>query len=574
MVKAGVYLVARLAPVFAVVGVWRPMVVSVGLVTMVCGGLRALRPHDLKQLLAFGTVGQLGFLMVLFGIGQPEATSAGCALLLAHGLFKAALFMVVGIVDHQAHTRDLRELPHLGRGWTPVKAVAVVSAASMAAIPPLAGFLAKESAYEALIHGGPGDVIVLVCVVVGSVLTVAYSLRFVIGLLRPDVNRVRPGAGGVVVQAASPRPPRTAFVAPAALLSVVTVLLGVDPRLYSTLVDAGARALDGLAGVKLTLWHGFTLALVLSVVTLAAGMFLYLAHRRVETIQAVLAPGWSAADAYEVAVRGTSRIARVVTGAVQPGSLPVYVAVIMITAALVPGLGLVLGPWWTGWPDVVGAPAYLPVTTVLLGGALAATLATRRFTAAVLLGSVGYGMAMLFVIQGAPDLALTQVAIETLSVVLFLLVLRRLPDRFERRKPALGRALRIVVSAVVGSFVFVMALAASGARTADPVSSAMNERALPEGDGRNVVNVILVDFRGLDTLGEITVLVIAALGAAALARAGRQPVERIRPSARGRSRPAAREMNPAGAGRDPGVGVHPRTLEPAAGSPVARKDGG
>ncbi|OWY60421.1 hypothetical protein B7486_69270, partial [cyanobacterium TDX16] len=146
MVKAGVYLIALLAPAFADVGVWRPLVVGIGLLTMVSGGLRALRPFDLKQLLAFGTISQLGFLVVLFGIGQPEATTAGCALILAHGIFKAALFMVVGVVDHEVHTRDVRELPALGAGWGPTKVVAAISAASMAAIPPLAGFIAKEEA--------------------------------------------------------------------------------------------------------------------------------------------------------------------------------------------------------------------------------------------------------------------------------------------------------------------------------------------------------------------------------------------------------------------------------------------
>jgi multicomponent Na+:H+ antiporter subunit A len=517
MVKAGIYLVARFAPVFAAVGVWRPLVVAVGLVTMVAGGLRALRRDDLKQLLAFGTVSQLGFLMVLLGIGQPAATAAGCALLLAHGLFKAALFMVVGIVDHQAHTRNMRELPPLGAGWRPTKVVAVLSAASMAALPPLAGFLAKESAYEAFVHGGVGDRLVLAGIMVGSILTVAYSSRLVAGLLRPELlTPPRP------VRAAAPAP-TLSFLAPAIVLAVATVVLGVVPGVFSELVGSGARALDGVASADLYLWHGFTLPLALSALTVLAGAALFVARRRVAAVQAALAPSWSTTDAYDAAVRGLTRAAGVTTGVVQSGSLPIYVAVIMLTAAVVPGLGLVLGSWWPGWPDLVGVAVYVPVAALLIGGAVAATFATRRFTAALLLGSVGYGMALLFVVQGAPDLALTQFAVETLSVVLFLLVLRRLPDRFERRTPALGHALRIGVSAAAGVFVFAMAIAAAGARTEDPVSVAMTRQALPDGGGRNIVNVILVDFRGLDTLGEITVLVVAAIGATALARAGRRP---------------------------------------------------
>jgi len=177
---------------------------------------------------------------------------------------------------------------------------------------------------------------------------------------------------------------------------------------------------------------------------------------------------------------------------------------------------------------------------VLVGGALAATIARRRFAAALLLGVVGYGMALLFVVQGAPDLALTQFGVETLSVVVFLLVLRVLPARFERPGTVVARAPRLAVSAAVGAFVVLMALAAAGARSEPSISGEMSERALSEGDGRNVVNVILVDIRGMDTLGETTVLLTAAIGIVALARAGRTPRARPRPHRRtaiGRRRP-------------------------------------
>jgi multicomponent Na+:H+ antiporter subunit A len=512
MVKAGVYLVARLAPAFADVGVWRPLVVSVGLLTMIAGGLRALRRTDLKLLLAFGTVSQLGFLMVLLGVGWPEATVAGCALLVAHGAFKAALFMVVGIIDHQAGTRDIRTLPPLGAGWGPTKVVAVVSAASMAGLPPLAGFLSKEAAYEAFVHGTAGDRAVLAGLVVGSVLTMAYSLRFVWALLWPGAA----GPAGV-------RAPGWAFLGPAAVLAAVTVAVGVAPSGLSELVDAGAGALDGAAHAHLQLWHGLTATLALTGITIAGGALVFAGRRTVERVQAALAPPTSAAAAYEASVRGVNRLADVVTGVAQSGSLPLYASVVLLTAAVVPGFGLLLGPWWPGWPALVGDVTYLPAVGLVVGGAVAAALATRRFTAALLLGVVGYGMALLFVVQGAPDLALTQFAVETLSVVLFLLVLRRLPDRFERRSPAPGRAFRGGVAATVAAFVFVLAIAAPAARTAPPVSREMVERAEPDAGGRNIVNVILVDMRELDTLGEITVLVVAAVGATAIARVGRRP---------------------------------------------------
>ncbi|MGE0881241.1 MAG: hydrogen gas-evolving membrane-bound hydrogenase subunit E [Acidimicrobiia bacterium] len=543
MVKAGIYLVARLAPAFATAGVWRPLVVGLGLFTMIAGGLRALRPFDLKQLLAFGTISQLGFLVVLFGVGRPEATAAGCALIVAHGLFKAALFMVVGIVDHEAHTRDIRRLPPLAAGWTAAKAVALVSAASMAALPPLAGFVAKEKAYAAFVDGSTAVRLVLAGIVAGSVLTVAYSARLAAALVRPDLVS-EPAPEGTRATA-SPHAPRRGFLVPAALLAGASLVLGVVPALGNDLVDAAANALDPKAHAHLELWHGFSTPLVLSLITLASGAAVFWRRREVAALQARLTFPVSGTRVFDTIVSSTLSFAGRVTSIVQSGSLPVYAAIIFTTASVAPLVALVTGTWWSGWPEVIGSPAHLPITAVLLGGALAATMATRRFTAAILLGIVGYGMAILFVVQGAPDLALTQFAVETLSVVVFLLVLRVLPDRFERRVPAVRSAARVAVSAAVGLFVVVMAIAASGARTAPPISREMSERALPEGYGSNVVNVILVDIRGFDTLGEITVLVTAGIGIVALARIGRTPRRPVGPRVRAerRRRPGAGEVS-------------------------------
>ncbi|HWL43104.1 MAG TPA: hydrogen gas-evolving membrane-bound hydrogenase subunit E [Ilumatobacter sp.] len=521
MVKAGVYLIARLAPAFADAGVWRPLVVTVGLVTMLAGGLRALRPFDLKQLLAFGTISQLGFLVVLFGIGRPAATAAGCAVILAHGIFKAALFMVVGIIDHETHTRHIRLLPTLGPGWGPTRLAGLISAASMAAIPPLAGFVAKEQAYGALVDGSASDRVVLAGLVAGSVLTVTYSARFACALVRPNL------VSDVVVDRPQAHDwPTRGFVAPAVVLAGASLLLGVAPMLWSGLIDHAAQALDPRAHAHLELWHGVSRPLLLSLATLAAGLALFAARRPVAAVQARLAPPLSGLQVYDAAVRGLLRGAARLTGVVQPGSLPVYVGVILVTAAAAPTVALLAGDWWSGWPGSPGRAAHVPIAILLVVGAVATTLARRRFVAVVLLGVVGYAMSVLFVVQGAPDLALTQFGVETLFVVVFLLVLRKLPDRFDRSDTRPGQALRLGVAALVGAFAVTMALATSGSRTAEPVSRQMSELAYPQGHGRNVVNVILVDIRGLDTLGEITVLVAAALGIVALARAGMSPRRR------------------------------------------------
>ena len=520
MVKAGVYLLARLAPVFAVLGWWRPVVLAIGIATMVGGGLRALRQTDLKLLLAHGTVSQLGLLVVLVGAGTPEATAAGATLLLAHGAFKAALFMVVGVLDRRAGTRDLRALPPLGPGWGAVKAVTVVSLASMAGVPLVLGFIAKESAYTALHDATFGGVpLALVGIVAGSMLTVAYSLRFGRAVLRP--------AAPADAEAATA--PGRGFVAPAVVLAALTLVLGVGPGLLDPLVGAV------VPGTHLALWHGVNLPLVLSAATLATGAALFAGRDAVGRVLAVGERVPSSTDAYQALLRGLNTLADRVTGLVQSGSLPVYTGVILLTAAVLPGAALVLGTDEVEWPEALGVPAHAAVLGLVVGAAIAAAAIRRRLSAALFLGVVGYGMAGLFVVQGAPDLALTQVAFETLSTVLFVLVLRHLPARFEPRSSPRRKALRVGIASAVGASVFAFAIVAGTSRTAEPVSGEVVERALPDGGGRNVVNVVLVDFRGFDTLGEITVLASAAIGMVALARAGRGAPRSERRAAEGSS---------------------------------------
>jgi multicomponent Na+:H+ antiporter subunit A len=230
----------------------------------------------------------------------------------------------------------------------------------------------------------------------------------------------------------------------------------------------------------------------------------------------------SGAEVYLATLRALGATATRVTGVVQNGSLPVYAGVILATAALLPSAALLAGGRWPGWP-VFGDLDEAPVAILLVAAALGAAIVRRRFAAAVFLGVTGYAMAGLFVLSGAPDLALTQAAVETLATVVFVLVLRRLPERFERESSTRRRVVRRAVAVGVGLAVFAFALVAAGQRLSPPVSDEMVARALPDGHGRNVVNVILVDFRAFDTMGEITVLAVASIGAVALARVGRRP---------------------------------------------------
>ncbi len=544
MVKAGVYLVARFTPAFAGVALWRPAVVALGATSMVVGGLRALRQHDLKLLLAHGTVSQLGLMFVLFGIGTPAAATAGCVLLLAHAAFKATAFTTVGILDRSTGTRDVHRVPMIGSRWPGLLVAVLVGAASMAGLPPLLGFVSKEAGYAALLDSGALLGGLVVAVVVGaSVLTFAYSARFAFGTLLADGRDARP-----VTDDQRPSP---WFLLTPLVLAAFTIVAGLVPGLLDGLVTGASQALDASTpAAHLALWHGLNGALALSALTVALGCVLFVAR---VPVGRVLATGHgipSAGGAYRWTLRATNQLADKVTGVVQNGSLPVYAGVILAVTTVVPVTALlghldadVLRPDDAPWSVFIGT---VVISVVLLAAAVRAAGIHRRYAAALLLAGVGYSMAALFVVQGAPDLALTTVAVESLFTVLFVLVLRSLPDRFEQRWTWVGQAFRIVVAGTVGIVVFVFALVASGHRLPATTSAEMVERALPDGHGRNVVNVILVDFRGLDTVGELTVLAAASIGAVALARAVRRPG---RPSVA--VPPAAPSDGGAPAARDP-----------------------
>ncbi|WP_233899136.1 hydrogen gas-evolving membrane-bound hydrogenase subunit E [Pseudonocardia dioxanivorans] len=518
MVKAGVFLVARLSPAFASSAEWWLPLVVLGLATMLIGGWRALGATDLKRLLAFGTVSQLGFLMVLFAVGGRLAAVAGAALLLAHGLFKATLFLVVGTVDKVTGTREIGALSGLGRAMPGLAAASALAAASMAGIPPLLGFVAKEAAFEAfLLEGGLRGGVVEVGLVAGSVLTVAYSARFLWGAFA-----TKPGVDPVTPAPASP-----GLTVPLWITSLAGLVLGLVAPVAAVLAEAYGDTLPARtaeeAGYHLALWHGFNLALGLSAVALAGGLLLHTGRDRVAALTRRLHHRVSAQRGYELVVSGLERLAVLVTGRLQVGSLPVYLATVLLMVIALPGIGLVLGWAWPGDVPVVHEWIQIPLGIVVVAAALAMVRARRRFTAVLLVGAVGYGIGGLFIVDGAPDLALAQFLVETLALVAFVFVLRRLPAHFtERRRPR--RAIQVrkgVLAAVAGITVGVFGIVLSGARTAPATASEEFVRLAPETGATNIISAILVDFRALDTVGEITVLLVAASGTASLVLATR-----------------------------------------------------
>jgi multicomponent Na+:H+ antiporter subunit A len=521
MVKAGVYLVARLSPAFADLAVWTVPVLVAGLATMLVGGWRALSATDLKRLLALGTVSQLGFLMVLFGAGERVPALAGVAMLLAHGLFKAALFLTVGAVDHATGTRDVRRLSGVGAALPGLGVAAALAAASMAGLPPLVGFVGKEAAFEGFLHGGAADTAVEIGLVLGSVLTAAYSARLLWGAFAR-----KPGRDDTPVHR-----PGLALTLPVWLCAVAGLGLGVGYPLVEALAGSYAAPYPEDPGYHLALWHGPGLPLLLSAVAVGGGLALHAARDRLAPLA-----GHSPLDAqraYEKTIAGIGRVAVGITGRLQVGSSPAYLGTILVAFVLLPGVATVWAGEWPAVPPLYHAATQVPLAIMVAIAAVAVVRARRRFTAVLLVGVIGYGVGGLFIVDGAPDVALAQFLVETLSLVAFVFVLRRLPAQFTEERPVRRvRVPKTLLGAAGGLAVAVFAVVLSGARTGPPAANGEFARLAPEAGASNVVSSILVDFRALDTVGEIGVLFVAAAGVASLVLATRydrrrpnQPVE-------------------------------------------------
>ncbi|WP_236246104.1 Na+/H+ antiporter subunit A [Streptomyces sp. CC210A] len=509
MVKAGVYLVARLAPGFADSPPWRPVLLTAALVSLLLAAWRALRETDLKRLLAYGTISELGLLLALFGAGNRTAALAGAAFLAAHAAFKSTLFLTVGVIDHQTGTRTIGELSGLARRMPLLFATAALAAASMAGLPPLAGYVAKEAALEAFLPGSHGTTWPLPAVAAGAALTVAYTARFLRGAFG---GRAADGTGRHTDR------PAPGFVAPATALAAAGLPLGIGCAGLGAVAQVYADELPEHRPhpYELALWHGWTPALGLSALTLAAGLALYAA---VTVHRGPAPPGTPYTDRVHARLRGGLDAAALwFTGRTQVGSLPVYLTVLLLTVAAVVGTAAAVLPQPLGPLHWTSSAVEVPVAA----GALAATVAVlrtrHRLTGTLLVGAVGYAVAVLFLLRGAPDLALTQFLVETMTLVVIVLVLRRMPPRFTPARSAWpARVARAVAAGSLGCLVAVLALVTTSAPHLPSVSGGYAALA-PETGAGNLVNAIVVDFRALDTLGESAVLLVTAIGVVSLVR--------------------------------------------------------
>jgi multicomponent Na+:H+ antiporter subunit A len=509
MVKAGVILVAVIAPAFQDSAVWKPLGLSFGLVTMVWGAIGALRHVDAKLILAWGTVSQLGLLITLLAVGSPKATFAAISILVAHAVFKAALFMVVGEVDVRTGTRSINSLSGLRREMPVTFAVAVISGASMAGIPPLLGFPAKEAAVEAALELSGSEFLVVGGLIIGgSVLTVAYTTRLLIGMFGSTAPMPE--------RTVAPR--RTAMSAAEVTLAAASVLGFVALGWVTGVVRPGVVTISPRADVySLLRWPGLTDAFLTSLAIVATGLVAGWLLARRHTASGPVARGAANVD---WTIDAVGRLARQVAGRVQHGSLPLYLAttvVVLITAA-VPFIGQIEPDTLYRW-DNRAEPV---LVLMIVAAAISATMVSSRLGAALVLGAVGFSVAGLFVAHGAPDLVLTQLLVETVIVVGFVVGLGRLATAF----PAATRlwtAGRVVIALAMGGAVAVALAGSAGSPAGEAPVRELAETAQTDGGGKNVVNVILTDTRALDTFGEVIVLMVVAVGILTLSsRRGRR----------------------------------------------------
>lgn len=506
MVKAGVFLILRLGPVLGDHPLWTPLVSLTGAVTLLLGAWMALSQTDLKRLLAYSTVSMLGLLTLLGGLRTPLALEAAVVFLFAHALYKGALFMVAGAVDHETGTRDVTRLGGLARRMPQTAAAALPAGLSMAALPPLFGFIAKEVVYEAALESG---LFAFAAVFAASAVTV-----FAAAVIAVEVFWARPAGS----------PPREPHEAPLALrlgplvLAGLGLLAGLLPGPLDRALLSPAAA--GLVGHPLqpglALWHGLTPLLAYSALTFAAGALLYLARRPLRRLAAALTAGFGPDRLYDLAYAGVFRLAAWQTGLLQHGTLRYYLNLTVLAATGLVGTVLLLYGGLNMPAAFPGATFYEVLIAALILLAAGFAITTRsRLGAVAALGMVGYGVAAIFLLFGAPDLAMTQFLIESLTVILFVLAFYHLPD-FERFSSRRTRLRDMLVAMLAGVLMTVLTLSAVGIQIFPTISSYYAQAALPEAHGRNITNVILVDFRGFDTLGENVVLALAAIGVFAL----------------------------------------------------------
>ncbi|MBX3120162.1 MAG: DUF4040 domain-containing protein [Fimbriimonadaceae bacterium] len=492
MVKAGVFLLAVLSPILGNTFYWSPILIGAGTATVFIS-TGALLKHDFKQAMAFSTVGVLGLMVMLIGIGTPQAMYALSALIVTHALYKATLFLSSGTIDRQMRTRDMTSLAETGVALPWTRFAVGVACLSMGGVPLFLGFATKEYIYKTWLSS-PVAWWSAIGFLSSGVLTAAIAWRTFSSVVLPKST-----------QRAELKPEIRPMQLPILVLAIAGLVAGIAVPLVVRILPAATDA----AVPELKWWYGFDVVLAISLSSIAVGA----------VVAKLIKPHVSTQEDREFldsVFFGIHRVSRNMVRVLQTGHLRRYIQLTLISVLVLVGIGI----WRVGGlrfnaGDVEIQAHELIVTLAIVAGAIGAVVASNRLRAIVSLGVVGFGIAAVYIMFGAPDLAMTQIFVEILTVILFVLIFYHMP-KFSRLSSLLGRRFDAVLACGVGAMMTVLTIVAANQEHKESIANWHAENALVQGQGRNVVNVMLVDFRGLDTMGEITVLGIAAIGVYAI----------------------------------------------------------
>jgi multicomponent K+:H+ antiporter subunit A len=514
MVKAGVFLLARLYPALAGSDWWFYLVSMTGLVTLLFGACMALFQHDLKGLLAYSTISHLGLITLLFGLDTDLSTVAAVFHIINHATFKASLFMAAGIIDHETGSRDMRLINGLWKYMPHTAVLAMVAASAMAGVPLLNGFLSKEMFFSETLNQhllGSFNWVIPAVATLAGVFAVAYSLRF--------IHDVFFNGEPIDLPIYPPHEPPRSMKVPVEILVFLCLLVGIVPgyTVAPLLAVSASAVLDGdLPNYSLSIWHGFNLPLLMSFIALLGGIMVYACRKPLFRWYDGL-PNVDASHVFEQSMRGLNALARSITGLLENGSQQRYLVWMLGSTLLL--VIVALSPL----EQLQGALPLTPIDGVTaLGMAVLCLTALftvafhrKRLVALMIIGAAGLMVALGFARFSAPDLALTQVSVEVVTIILLMLVLYFMPDRTPAESSSLRMLRDLTLAGGVGTVIALLAYAVM-TRPYQSIGNFFMENSVSGGGGTNVVNVILVDFRGFDTLGEISVLAIAAVGIYAL----------------------------------------------------------
>ena len=520
MVKAGIFLVARLLPIFAGAALFHNLVTFIGLFTLCMAAFFAIFKEDLKGLLAYSTISHLGLIMCLLGIGSPLAVAAAIFHIINHATFKAALFMIAGIIDHESGTRDLRKLSGLWQLLPYTATLTMVTAASMAGVPLTNGFLSKEMFFTELLSNLSGPVLICSAIVatLAGIFAVAYSVRLVHGVFFD-------GPVGKQVPNKDAHEPPFGMRAPATLLAILCILVGLFPALLvENIVNSTARAstqVMDFEGVHLALWHGFNMPLLMSLIASIGGLIFYFSLAKGGKIREIdLDPYLGRLQgrvAFDLFLKSLLLNSRKFKRWTENGKLQSYILWIVVFSIAIVSLPFLGQGLTTGSRELTHAPALAVVLWLLLFSSCWMMLwfHHERIKAVLISGAIGLVVTMVFVCFSAPDLALTQITVDVVTTVLLLMSLSLLPQ-LTPYESSVSRRWRDALIAIGGGLGIAWITWLILTRDHNSISWFFMQQSIPLGGGTNVVNVILVDFRGFDTFGEITVLGIAGIGALCL----------------------------------------------------------